>query len=252
MTSDEALHIKQLFQRFNAFLMSVDGSECIDALSLTQEQKEGNRADFFFNNREIICELKTLEVDTDYRKDKVIEPLKERSDWPIIFGRVGLNKVIENFPDKENIKRDLAYKLSDSIETLVRKANKQIRETKMLFGAEESAGVLIVLNEVAYALNPNVIAYRFGKLFRKNDSDGNPRFPHVNAALVLSTAHFLQGDLDSKIFPIVAMKNHLSSDVKADEFLNALMPQWAAFDGIPLYRSDWEDLNLRFRQTNKS
>src|SRR5262249_46386303 len=51
---------KNLEGRFKAFLDSLEDAENIDQLVLTKAQSEAQRADYFLNNRAIICELKAL------------------------------------------------------------------------------------------------------------------------------------------------------------------------------------------------
>lgn len=53
----------ELEARFKAFVKTIPGAESIDDL---EELPEGSskKADFFFDNRRIVCELKSLQVDT--------------------------------------------------------------------------------------------------------------------------------------------------------------------------------------------
>jgi hypothetical protein len=46
--------------RFNSFVRSIEGAEFIDDLDLTSEQQKSKRADFLFESRKIICEMKSL------------------------------------------------------------------------------------------------------------------------------------------------------------------------------------------------
>jgi len=68
--------------RFALFAKTISGSECIDELSQTETQRSAKKADFFFENRRIICELKNLETDTSPKIEKLLKPLEKRPEWP--------------------------------------------------------------------------------------------------------------------------------------------------------------------------
>ncbi len=251
MTEDQSRHFSDLNSRFQEFLQSLPESECIDHLTLTDEQKTEAHADYFFQNREIICELKTLEIDPKYRQEAAIDRLRERPEWPLIFGRVGLGQVLERFPDREAINKEIVLRVSDPIETLVRKANKQLRQTKKVFNLTTSAGVLIILNETSYTLAPDVIIYRLGQLFKKKSKTGQPRFSDIAAAILITTAHFVDGGSGIKSLPIFAVSNVQAPDSKAIDFCNWLMPSWAQSQGVDPIPHDWGELRDKFRRSSE-
>lgn len=109
-------------------------SESIDDLTLTREQQRANKADYFFEGRSIIGELKTLYSDTAPKVEAILAPHKERPEWPIFFGQQELQKILRHLPDRDEVNAKIIQAITDSIERVVEKANRQIRATKETFG----------------------------------------------------------------------------------------------------------------------
>ena len=52
--------IKDVEARLNRFVKNLTGAECIDDPAFTPEQQRARKADFFFEERRGVCELKML------------------------------------------------------------------------------------------------------------------------------------------------------------------------------------------------
>src|SRR5438105_8487061 len=124
--------------RFALFVKTISGSECIDELSQTETQRSAKKADFFFENRRIICELKNLKTDTSPKIEKLLEPLEKRPEWPRFYGAWELSKILRKFPDGAEINRTVFDSLTTAVRKAVGEANRQIRTTKQTFGTPNS------------------------------------------------------------------------------------------------------------------
>lgn len=71
---------KSLDERFKEFLSSLIEVENIDELDMPQKQKEASRADYFTENRQLIIELKSLETNTEYKIEKILESHRSRHE----------------------------------------------------------------------------------------------------------------------------------------------------------------------------
>lgn len=202
MSSKKRLDVED---RFIAFAKSLPDAECIDELELTPEQRESRKADFFFGGRRIICELKSLKTDTAGKVEKVLEPHKERPEWPIFFGSIEVNKILKYLPDGERINRQIFDAVTSAIKDLVRSANDQIRRTKATFGLPSAGGMLVLLNEFIDVLSPDVIAYRVDELLKKRTPGGELQFPEINAVWVINESHYTQVSPDLQAIPGLIM-----------------------------------------------
>ncbi len=145
--------------------------------------------------------------------------------------------------------RRIIHAITDSIERVVEKANRQIRESKETFGLREANGVLVILNDVVDMLSPELVTYRVRRALSKSTTEGELRFPHVSAVMLIGGAHYTQITPTLKGIPTLLMPNTVPGAGKVEEFVRALNSKWAAFEGKPLFNIDAETLpNLEFRK----
>lgn len=230
MSSKKRLEVEA---RFIAFAKSLPGAECIDELDLTLKQKEARKADFLFDNRRIVCELKSLKTDTEGKVEKILEPHKQRPEWPIFFGSVEVQKILKHLPDGERINRQIFDAVTSAIRELVRSANSQIRRTKETFGLSSAGGMLVILNEFIDILSPDVIAYKVNELFRKRTPEGGSQFPEINAVWIINESYYTQVTPELQAIPALIMTNVVPDPVDVTGYISSLQPKWAEFHGVP-------------------
>jgi Uma2 family endonuclease len=92
-----------LENRFKSFLDTLEDVENIDNLTLTQEQRNANKADYFAKNRNLIIELKSLETDTEQKLEKILLPHRSRPEFPEVWGGQEVYKILKHLPDGDDI-----------------------------------------------------------------------------------------------------------------------------------------------------
>jgi hypothetical protein len=225
--------------RFLAFAKTLSGAECIDELDLTSDQKEARKADYFFDNRRIICELKSLKTDTSVKVEKLLAPHKNRPEWPLFLGAVELRKILKHLPDGDRINKELFEAITTALKDLVRSANSQIRQTKESFGLPKAGGMLVILNDHVDILSPDVVAYKVKALFRKKTPRGQSWFPEINAVWIINESHYQEVTPDLDGLPGMIMWNSVPDSENVTGYIdNFLQPRWAAFNGVPFIRMD--------------
>ena len=134
--------------RFEAFVRNLKGTEQIDTL-LTGRDSEGmKRADYLFEGRSIIAEQKSLDVDPEPKVQEFINRLMTERGL-LAYGRVRTNDVFKLVNDAELQQKRLFLTLTNHLDKLVSRADKQTRDTKRIFDIPRAAGMLIILNEKA-------------------------------------------------------------------------------------------------------
>jgi hypothetical protein len=242
---------KNLEGRFKVFLRDFEGAECIDDLPLTLEQRRANKADYFFDNRKVICELKALYTDVNDKVEAILAPYRETPEWPIFYGEQEIQKVLRNLPDGDKVGAKLMEALTDSIEAIVEKANRQIRATKETFGLPDAGGLLIIVNDTVDILSPDLITYRVRRALNKRTSGGESRFPHVSAVLLIGGAHYTQMTPTLKGMPLLLIPNAVPEEEIVQAFVSVLNEKWSAFEGRPLIHIEPEAvLGLNFRRVS--
>ncbi len=228
-----AVSDKNLEERFKIFLRSLPGTESVDELVLTREQQEAQRADYFLANRTIIGELKALYEDTTSKMEAILAPYRETPEWPIFFGEQELEKILQHLPDRDRIRATIFRAVTRSIEAVVEKANRQIRETKRTFDLPESGGLLIIVNDAVDILAPDLVMYRVRRALNKRTKDGKLRYEHVSAVMVIGGAHYTQLKPDLKGIPILIIPNGVPQVDRVEAFIGELNRKWAAFEQVP-------------------
>ena len=91
-------------------------------------------------------------------------------------GEYEINAVLESRTDKDELYRQCVNAMSTGVSDGVADANRQIRETKRVFGIDEADGLLVLLHGRVKVLNPDVILMRVGQRLAKKTSEGNPQY----------------------------------------------------------------------------
>jgi hypothetical protein len=218
--------------RFIEYARTIDGSELIDELDFTEVQRKAQKADFFFDNRSIICELKSLKTDTEPKIEKILEPFRKTDDWPMFYGTWEVSKILEHLPNKEEINEKIIDVISSSIQGQIRSANRQIRSTKEVFGIPDSGGILVILNDAVDVLTPEIIIHRIRQTLNKKTPDGELQFPYVDCVCTFHDAHYFDLTPALRTTPgFILLPDHSSS--KIERFAEGLHRGWAAYEGLP-------------------
>jgi hypothetical protein len=246
-----AVSDKNLEERFKIFLRGLAGTTSLDDLTLTREQKEAQRADYFLANRTIIGELKALYEDTTAKMEAILAPYRETPEWPIFFGEQELEKVLQHLPDRDRLRATIFRAITRSIEAVVEKANRQIRETKRTFDLPEAGGLLIIVNDAVDILSPDVVTYRIRRALNKRTRDGKLRYENVSAVMLIGGAHYTQLKRDLKGIPILIIPNDVPQAARVEGFIGELNRKWAAFERVPFIPVPVEDATkLTFRASS--
>ena len=234
--------------RFLNFLHALPGAESLDVLLGNVEFDGERRADFLLFGRNAILEVKSLEVDPYPKVEAEMERHRERDDFPIIYGEVELQKVLRHMPDGEQINQRIFNRVTRSVEDATRSAEDQIANTARILNLNESAGVLVLLNESIDVLTPEVIASRVGMLLRRKAEDGNYRSP-IAFAWLLFEGHITTSGQATKTLPTVVLEGPRASTFDGfSERLTYLQLAWAQYNGRPLLKTEnatFDDLKVK-------
>jgi hypothetical protein len=129
-------------------------------------------ADYFFPEDNIIAELKCLEQDkfNDPRTQEKLGRLwikwRQRGD---VSGRIPEIIHSKNLPDR--CQKDMYRVYSNPIRHRIKKANRQIRETKKAMNLPDARGLLLIANDGNLALDPAAMVHILFESVRNNFSE---------------------------------------------------------------------------------
>jgi len=238
---------QKLPEKFASFVRNYEGAEIIDELSLTPEQRAAEKADYFFNGRTIIAEQKSLKISTTHKIEAILKPYEDTPEWPLFYGELELHKIVNYLPEPEKINAKILEAVTDSIETLFRKANRQIRTTKQMFGLPSAGGLLIILNDLVDILSPDLLAFRVRRCLQKRINAEERRFPEITVVWAINGAHYTQLTPTLKAMPLLIMPSGLPDSNHVETFVDLLGERWSAFEGKPHLRTNAQTLrNFKF------
>jgi hypothetical protein len=216
--------------RFEAFAKTLEGFEDIDTILKNQDIPGKKRADYLFQNRSIIVEQKSLEVDPADKPQKFVEQMIQ--DGKIIFwGTLSTEAIFRRLPNGDELRKQLALKIGKVVIEYVERADKQIRDTREIFNIPEAGSILVILNEDATAIFPDIVTYALTNTFQKKMGD-EYRYRNTDGVLLISEAHPVETTGFQKSFPIqpyVAPATENGSAVNA--FMKMMATRWAQFNG---------------------
>ena len=193
-----------LSKRFEAFVKTLDGFESVDALLKGADPKGKKRADYLAHNRQIVIEQKALQSNPVGRPQKFVDNLALKRGIRI-FGTVSTRQVFSGQPDAADLQRRLVLDLARVIDDDVATADKQTSGTRIIFNIPDAMGVLILLNENAVYLQPDVIHYALANSFRKKSAAGSPRYTANDGVILISEASSLTTFPTQSAFPILPL-----------------------------------------------
>ena len=238
-----------LDERFKAFMNQLPFIEVIDDIKLPSEKNDMKRADYFYSDRKAILELKSLNVNPEYKVHEEMNKQRNRKDYPLFYGEQEISKILKHLPDREAIKRQLFYLISNSTQKSIREANKQIYSTKVIFQCYNSYGILVILNETIDILSPSVLTKRISQMLCKKDKDDQYHYKHIDVVWIISENCFIPTKVGTKLMPSVAVYGPTCEHDKLLEMLcRELQKAWASFNGVPFVSTSdikVDDINFK-------
>jgi hypothetical protein len=219
--------VDEMPSAFYRFCDSLPGAERID--SLESPGSGVRKADYFFRNRTVICEIKTLETETN---DKLLPILRE-AGVSLVQGEFELTQLLKGRSDADVLYWKCINAITSGVKQGMDTANRQIRDTKKAFGISEADGLWIVLHPKVHVLNPDVILTRIRRRLNKRNGTG-PAYDQITWIVLFSEIHKLKlqdGTLLSAIIPV--QNAEVLERTAGSSVVDELIDGWARWNGRP-------------------
>ena len=164
-------------RRYSRIAVETELDQCIAEIGgvrvsdLVGQSPNFSAADYMFDEDEVVVELKCLEenkIDDEAITEKAsllyAEALRDGTAPVVAFGTVRLTT--DGFP--ESFVRKLAELYRRPIQGVIKKANKQIRQTKQHLNRPRHKGLLLLVNDGHQALDPSHVMWLLHETFRRN------------------------------------------------------------------------------------
>lgn len=219
--------------RFKEFCSRFPGAENIDDLVAGRGDIAGvKRADYLFENRTIVCEVKVLSVDTSpklvaFMRDHGIDPAS------LSAGRHIVEDLFKHLQDGEELFRRATDLAMTPIQDGLDDAAKQIGASKDLFAIPDAAGVLVILNGEMPIAGSSLILRRIEQRLNKKASDGNFYHRDVNIIVVINEAYAFETPEGDKLVASVCSNGFVPERRDAKVFAEAMVNEWGSFNNLP-------------------
>jgi hypothetical protein len=139
------------------FVKSIGGKTVIETVD---KQPDFNNADFIFEKENILIELKCLEK--DLFSDKDFERNERLIDKWLSEGKLRKVDMIPMMLGKKQLPKECQMELlllcRNTLQTIIKKGNRQLRETRKQIGNEKTEKVLFICNDGNYFLS-DILAF---------------------------------------------------------------------------------------------
>lgn len=169
---------------FTRFVVHHLGGRSLDDRK-DEEAKLGKFPDFACYRNLVLIEMKHLEVEQNERVNAAYKSRVRADEEPMFFGTRRLD--VSAFSNGDEIASAILSKLAQTIETHLRKANRQFEEYRERNPRKNSLSVCVLLNSKIDEFNPDVVMRAvYGKM---KPTSAGLRFPHIDAVLYISEKH---------------------------------------------------------------
>ncbi len=226
--------------RFASFMSSGGFAEDIDLLVRTGYPKGLQKADYLAGNRSVIIEQKSLDQDVQAKVQVVLDEIV-KTYGPLDREQVTLAGIIDGvaqLPRGNPFKPRLRAILTQKIDDLLAKADKQTRDTRKFFGLPDALGVVVVLNEHAPLVEPDYFQDKAWDMLRKEEAPGQLRYPENQVVILISEAHRVVTAANAEMIPVETTLSEAGlKNPAAEAFAIELRQRWADFNQA--FATDW-------------
>jgi hypothetical protein len=208
---------------FTDFVKS-EGGESLDEKFKGTPNVQLN-ADYLFNQHNIIAELKCLEVDS-LNSNSGQERMFRSISKHLQNGDLSKHQIAELLTKNklpEPAYRDLCNAVRETIDTAIKKANKQIISTKTLLSKPESRGFLFLVNDGNQVLSPKHMVHIIANLMESK---------YINSSIdgfVYLTVNFPGINEDTKEELVYWVPGYRVENSDLVDFINQLGRKWHVF-----------------------
>lgn len=204
---------------WNKFIEVSGGNRVDEELS---KNPDFDNADYIYKEDNIILELKEIETEflrqekTREKYNQLIEKLKNDESY-------NENALIDDkvaYPSWFN--NEFQRLAKPAIDRVLKKANKQIKETKKYFGVNKDSGVIIFVNDGFTDINPYVVS-------RLAQNSLIYSYSSIDCFLYMTVNRYVElpGDNEPKLLWVPAYSEKASDDLH--DFINELGRKWFDF-----------------------
>ena len=205
--------------------------EELSGISLDDENNaEILRPDYTCLRGLMAVEIKSLEETGSGRMENLNNQFRQRSDWPVFFGKADVSRFAKHTDDPDHIMHKATDRAGRAIKNHLSKAHKQLQAHQVKTQKPNLLKLVILINEDNQLYHPDLVRHvSLKELNRKSNGELTRR--HVDAVLYLTERHatLSKGKL---VYPILIIEgNELRLSPWKSDLINFVIEKWSKWDG---------------------
>lgn len=237
-TAADGKPASSLEARVISFLEGDNSTEALDDAAFDQINGSETKADYLLNGRRMIAELKTFNASPLNRTEQRVKERFAKPDAPVVFGTVGVSKVIEGLPDREAISKMMIDMAGRAVRRHLQKANQQIGAIKTRLKMPDAGGLLILMNEAEPMIDISAIGYTLKTAFDTVEG----AYPHITNVWAIVESHRIAMPGGRKGLPHLHVFKSLERQAELD-FIGRMLGAWGHHASSCMerleHRGDW-------------
>lgn len=221
--------------RMHRFMRALPHSECLDDQKFSKVHGSGSKADYLLAGRSIVVELKTLNGNPLSRLATRLRERMSKPDAPIVYGTLGVNRVLEHLPDEQQLSSTLVNLAGRAVRKRVKEANRQIASIKERFNLDSAAGLVVIMNAGEPLINAGVVATAVQSVL----DSGSAEYSHISHVWAVIEAHKVAIPGGQPSYPQLYILRSSSRPHDA-EYVGRMTNAWGAFNHSKTHHIDHE------------
>jgi len=206
-------------------------AESIDEIAAAN-QPGRQKADYLACDRSVIIEQKSFDRDVDTKVRALLGELAQQHG-PFVCEALTLADIIDvigTLPAGNPFKPRLLEILTQKIDDVLAKADKQTHDTRHTLSLPMAIGIVVILNEHAPLIEPDYFVVKAWQMLRKENAPGILRYPNNQVVILISEAH-RQPSEDRDIRPVETVFSEAGlKNPTAESFAAEFRRRWADFN----------------------
>ncbi len=224
--------------RMIEFLEGESSTESLDSTAFDQINGSNIKADYLLGARGLVAELKTLNAGPENRIEQRLQERFAQPGAPIVFGRLGISKVIDGLPDRDTVSKMMIDMAGRAVRRHLQKANDQIGAIKTRLNLPSAGGLVILMNEAEPMIDVSAIGYTVKTAFETVEGG----YPHITNVWTIVESHRIAMPDGRLGFPHLHVFKSLKRQSELD-YIGRMLGAWGHRNGSRMERlqhhGDW-------------
>lgn len=233
---------RSLAHRMKTFLLTGEGTECLDHKQFSVHHKAGKIADYLLWNRQFIAELKQIEGYPAARMTKLMNEALRQEPRIFIFGTVNMQRVLADRENGAEINEMMMSIGGRPVRKMLQQADLQIKDTRLKLQLSNAAGLAVVLIDEPQKIDAAVAANAVRVALQANE----PAIREIDYVWVSIETHQVALPDGRLGYPELCIWRANRRSVMERHMMGEMIEAWAQFNDVEIENLDhtagWQTL----------